>query len=202
MRSRIISTVSAVGDWGRWWAMSAVTSQAVWLKPPPPSGPSQQAVLQWWWNQTRWDRCHLCSHFHCLSRWFHHLAQRSEGNSISAIGYSFHPFSPFHLAPQWEWAHWEWGSVGGAEFHSVKLPNETHCDLIRWLNALLKKDQTAGIMENLQCLDALNMKIKKRSKRNNYITRISQKKNRKRLFMLSAAQSTKTTESHCNRANL
>lgn len=48
-------------------------------------------------------------------------------------------------------------------------------------------------MESLQCLDVLNMKISKRRKRNNYITGISW--NRKRLFMLSAAQSTKTTKS-------
>lgn len=177
-----------------------MTSQAVWLKPPPPSCPSRQAVLPWWRNQTRWDRCHLCSRFRCPSRWFRHLAQRSEGNNVSATGYSFHPFSPFHLAPRWGWTHWEWGSVGGAKFHSVKLPNESHCDLIRWLNALLKKDQTAGVMESPQCLDALNMKIRKRTKRNNYLTGISW--NRKRLFMLSAVQSTKTTESHCNRANL
>lgn len=207
-RSRIISTVSAVWDWWRWQAMSAVTIEAVWLKPPPPFCRSRLVVLQWWQNRTRWDRCHLYSHFHCLSHWFHHLVQRSKWNNMKDMGYSVSPSSlfPFHLVPQRGWPPWEWESVGGANFAKfppVNHPNESHCDLIRWLNDLLKKEWTAGITESPQCPDAFDMKISKKSKRNKPITGISW--DRKRLFfflMLSAAQSTKTKESQCNGTDL
>lgn len=57
--------------------------------------------------------------------------------------------------------------------------------LMCW-NALLKKEQTAGVMESPQCLDAFEMMISKKRKRNKW--------DRRFFCMLSSAESTNSKE--------